>query len=255
MDGPPIAAATTPERLPVRRALVQREPLFRRLSAAGPGGVVLLCAPAGSGKTALLRSWVEAVGWERVAWVSVERGERDGQRFWLSVVEALAGALGGRGLVERVSPSPRFRGEVVVQRLSSELRSLEEPVMLVIDDLHELDSAEAVRWLELFLTRLPARLGMVFTTREEPRIGLHRVRLAGELTELRAPDLLFSLDEARQLLEPAGIALSDEGLALLHERTEGWAAGLRLAAISLAAHPDPERFVREFSGSERTVAG
>jgi LuxR family maltose regulon positive regulatory protein len=79
--------------------------------------------------------------------------------------------------------------------------------------------------------------------------------LTGELTELRARDLLFSLEEARQLLEPAGIALSDEGLALLHERTEGWAAGLLLAAISLAAHPDPERFVREFSGSERTVAG
>ena len=95
----------------------------------------------------------------------------------------------------------------------------------------------------------------MLATREEPRLGLHRLRLAGELHEIRGADLRFSLDEARELLEASGVELSAEGLALLHERTEGWAAGLRLAAISLAEHPDPERFVREFSGSERTVAG
>jgi LuxR family transcriptional regulator, maltose regulon positive regulatory protein len=255
MDGPPLAAATTRERLPARRVLVQREPLFQRLSAAGPGGVMLLCAPAGSGKTALLRSWVEAVGWERVAWVSVERGERDGQRFWLALVEALAGAVSGAGLVERVSPSPGFSGELLVERLLSELGSLDEPVLLVIDDLHELRSTEAVRWLELCVARLPAQLRLALATRQDPRLGLHRLRLADKLTELRGTDLRFSLEEAHELLEAAGIVLSDEGLALLHERTEGWAAGLRLAAVSLAEHPDPELFVTEFCGSERTVAG
>ena len=144
---------------------------------------------------------------------------------------------------------------MVVERLLAQLERLEEPLVLVIDDLHELDSDDALGWLEMLLTRLPARLRVVLATREEPALGLHRLRLAGELTELRGPDLRFSLDESRSLLRAGGIALSDTGLGSLHERTEGWPAGLRLAAISLTAHPDPERFVSEFSGSERTVAG
>ena len=127
--------------------------------SAGPGEVVLLCAPAGSGKTALLRSWVESDELAGpVAWVSVERGERDAQRFWLSVVDALAGAARS-GLVERVGATPAFAGEAVVERLLSDLRALERPVVLVIDDLHELRSAEALRLLERFLAALPAALG------------------------------------------------------------------------------------------------
>ena len=157
--------------------------------------------------------------------------------------------------MERVAATPSFGGEAVVERLLSDLHSLERPVVLVIDDLHELRSAEALRWLELFLTELPAQLRVVLATREDPQLGLHRLRLAGRLTEIRADELRFSLDETRELMDASGIALSDAGLALLHERTEGWAAGLRLAAISLARHPDPERCVTEFSGSERTVAG
>jgi LuxR family maltose regulon positive regulatory protein len=187
--------------------------------------------------------------------VSVERGERDAQRFWLSVIDGCAGVAGGDEFVERVSPSPSFRGEAVVERLLSDLALLEEPMVLVIDDLHELGSADALRLLERFLTRLPPNVRVLLGTREDPGLGLHRLRLAGGLTELRGPDLRFLRDEARQLLEAAGITLSDAGVALLHERTEGWAAGLRLAAISLAAHADPERFVSEFSGSERAVAG
>ena len=204
----------------------------------------------------LLRSWVDAAGLgERVAWVSVERGERDAQRFWLSLIDASAGVVDGGDLVSRVSPSPTFRGEAVVERLLSDLASLEEPILLVIDDLHELKSADALRWLELLLARLPGQLRVVLATRDQPELGLHRLRLTGGLIELRDPDLRFSLGEARQLLEAAEIELSAAGAALLHERTEGWAAGLRLAAIALADHPDPERFVAEFSGSERTVAG
>jgi LuxR family maltose regulon positive regulatory protein len=256
MDRPPAAQEATLERLPAERGLVRRQALFERLSAAAPGAVVLVCAPAGSGKSVLLRSWVDAEGLgERVAWVSVERGERDAQRFWLSLIDAAAGVADGGDPVSRVSPSPSFRGEAVVERLLSDLASLEEPILLVIDDLHELKSADALRWLELFLARLPAQLRVVLATRENPGLGLHRLRLTGGLTEVRGPDLRFSLGEARQLLEAAGIELSEAGVALLHERTEGWAAGLRLAAISLAEHPDPDRFVAEFSGSERTVAG
>ena len=226
------------------------------MSGTEPGGVILISAPAGSGKSVLVRSWVQAgeTG-GRFAWVSVERGERDAQRFWLSVIDGCAAVEGGDEFVERVSPSPSFRGEAVVERLVSDLALLEEPIVLVIDDLHELGSADALRWLELFLARLPPKMRVVLGTREDPGLGLHRLRLAGGLTELRGPDLRFSRDETRELLEAAGITLSDAGAALLHERTEGWVAGLRLAAISLAAHADPERFVSEFSGSERAIAG
>ena len=191
---------------------------------------------------------------EAVAWVTVERGERDAQRFWLHVIDALADAAGD-DVIERVSPAPGFAGAVVVERLLHQLERIEEPLELVIDDLHELDSEDALAWLEMLITRPPAQVGILLATREEPALGLHRLRLAGELTELRGPDLRFSLDETRALFRAGGITLSDQAVASLHERTEGWAAGLRLAAISLAAHPDPERFVSEFSGSERTVAG
>jgi LuxR family maltose regulon positive regulatory protein len=233
--------------------LIARPLLFERLSAAGPGTVTLVCAPAGSGKTVLLRSWAATSG-EAVAWVTVERGERDAQRFWLHVIDAVAGAAGDE-IIERVSPAPRFAGAVAVERLLEQLERLEAPITLVVDDLHELDSDDALAWLELLLERLPARLRVVLATREEPALALHRLRLEGDLTELRGPDLRFSLDETRALIRAGGITLSDGGLASLHERAEGWPAGLRLAAISLAAHPDPERFVSEFSGSERTVAG
>ena len=187
----------------------------------------------------------------RPAWLTVERVERDAQRFWLSLIDALARAAES---VEPAVPSPGFRGEIAVERLLSDLDALATPVVLVIDDLHELHSADALGWLEQFLARLPSRLLVVLVTREDPRLGLHRLRLAGGLSEIRGTDLRFSLEETRQLLRAEGITLSDAGVALLHERTEGWAAGLRLAVLSLARHTDPERFVREFSGSERTVA-
>ena len=115
------------------RGLVPRESLFERLSAAA-GAVILVCAPAGSGKTVLLRSWVQAAALEdRLAWVSVRRSERDAQGFWLSVIHALAGAT---DVVQHVAPAPSFRGEAVVDRLLADLGLLEEEAVLVIDDLH-----------------------------------------------------------------------------------------------------------------------
>ena len=227
--------------------------LFERLSGAAPGTVTLVCAPAGSGKTVLLRSWA-AERDDALAWVSVDRGERDAQRFWIELIEALADAAGDDA-VERVSAAPRFAGEVVVERVLDQLDRLADSLVLVIDDLHELGSEDALAWLEMLLGRVPAQLRVVLGTREEPALGLHRLRLDGELTELRAADLRFSLDETAAVLRAGDVALSDAAVASLHERTEGWPAGVRLAAISLTAHPDPERFVVEFSGSERTVAG
>ena len=248
-----LAHTATDDRSPAARRLVPRSALFGALSAGGRASVLLVCAPAGSGKTVLLRSWAEGLS-GRVAWVSVERDEADAQHFWLSVVDAVADAVGGGRLVERVGATPAFRGEAVVEHLLSDLRSLDEPLVLVIDDLHELGSADALRLLERFLSELPPALRVALATRQDPELGLHRLRLTDRLTEVRAGDLRFSLDETRRLLEADGITLADGAVALLHERTEGWVAGLRLAALTLAKHPDPERFVREFTGSERTVA-
>jgi len=138
--------------------------------------------------------------------------------------------------------------------LVSELQSLGEPVVLVIDDLEELASTEALAQLEVLLARRPSLLRVVLATRHDPQLGLHRLRLDGLLTEIRASDLRFTLEETRELLADSGVALPEESIIVLHARTEGWAAGLRLAALSLAGHPEPERFVTEFSGSERTVA-
>ena len=142
----------------------------------------------------------------------------------------------------------------MADRVLSELAGYCGRVVVVIDDVHELNSPGALAQLARLLANLPPHVHAIVTTRHDVRLGLHQLRLAGELAEIRAADLRFSGRETRELLDASGIALSEAGVALLHQRTEGWAAGLRLAAISLAGHPDPERFVAEFSGSDRTVA-
>ena len=217
--------------------------------------MTVVSAPAGSGKTVLLRSWISEAGLEgSAAWVPVGREERDPQRFWLSVLGALRQTTAGSGLVRELTAAPDLDGWAVVERLLKDLAPLEDRIWLVVDDVHHLGSAEALRQLELLLMRAPPPLRFVLATRHDLRLGLHRLRLEGELAEIRAGDLRFSLAEARELFAAAGVQLSEPELAWLHERTEGWAAGLRLAALSLAGHPDPGRFAAEFSGSERTVA-
>jgi LuxR family maltose regulon positive regulatory protein len=233
--------------------VVCRGALFARLSEAGR--VTVLSAPAGSGKTVLLRSWIDESGLTgRTAWVPVPSEEHDAQRFLISVADALRGTVEGKKLVRPLTAAPDLDGWAIVEWLLQDLHSLQDQIWLVIDDLHELRSASALRQLELLVMRAPAELRFVFASRRDPQLGLHRLRLDGELTEIRAADLRFTLSESRALLEAAGVQLSDDALALLHERTEGWAAGLRLAALSLAGHPDPEQFATGFSGSERTVA-
>jgi LuxR family maltose regulon positive regulatory protein len=246
-------AAGTAAVAEVRDGVVFRPGLVGLLSRAGR--VTEVSAPPGSGKTLLLRSWVGEAGLaERAAWVPVQGEERDPQRFWLSVLGALRDTAAGSALVRPLTAAPDLDGWAVVERLLADLGGLEDRVWLVIDDVHELRSAEAQRQLELLLMRAPAALRFVLATRHDLRLGLHRLRLEGELTEIRAADLRFTVDEAKALFEAVGIPLSESAARLLHERTEGWAAGLRLAALSLAGHPDPDRFAAEFSGSERTVA-
>ena len=167
---------------------------------------------------------------------------------------ALRRTSAGSGLVRAVTAAPDLDGWAIVERLLKDLAPLADRIWLVLDDVHELGSDEARRQLELLVMRAPDALRFVLATRHDLRLGLHRLRLEGELTELRAADLRFSLAEAGELLAAAGVDLPGPALGMLYERTEGWAAGLRLAALSLAGHPDPERFAAEFSGSERTVA-
>jgi LuxR family transcriptional regulator, maltose regulon positive regulatory protein len=233
--------------------VVSRPGLFDRLAASAR--VTVVSAPPGSGKTVLLRSWINESGLEdSAAWVPVGPDERDPQRFWLSVLGALRQTSAGSALVRAVTAAPDLDGWAIVERLLKDLAPLADRTWLVLDDVHELGSDEARRQLELLVMRAPDALRFVLATRHDLRLGLHRLRLEGELTELRAADLRFSLAEARELLAAAGVDLPGPALGMLYERAEGWAAGLRLAALSLAGHPDPERFAAEFSGCERTVA-
>jgi LuxR family maltose regulon positive regulatory protein len=236
-----------------RGGVIVRRDLFERLNRAGR--VTEVSGPAGSGKSVLLQSWIdEAAPAGQAAQVSVQEGDHDPGRFWTSVAGALRSTAGGSALVKPETTEPDLDGWSAVERLLADLSSLRDRIWLVIDDVHALGSAEALQQLGLMLTHAPGGLRFVLASRPDLRLGLHRLRLEGELTEIRAASLRFSLDEARALLEGAGVRLSESAVALLHQRTEGWAAGLRLAALSLAEHPDPERFAAEFCGGERTVA-
>jgi LuxR family transcriptional regulator, maltose regulon positive regulatory protein len=237
----------------VRGGVVVRRELFERLNRAGR--VTEVSGPAGSGKSVLLRSWIDEAGLaEHAAQVRVQDEDRDPRRFWTAVADALRDTAAGSALVRPLTAAPELDGWSVVEQLLAGLSSLRDRIWLVIDDAHALGSAEALRQLELLLMRAPAELRFVLATRHDLRLGLHRLRLEGELTEIRAASLRFSRAEAGALFGAAGVRLSESALALLHERTEGWAAGLRLAALSLTEHPDPERFAAEFCGGERTVA-
>jgi ATP/maltotriose-dependent transcriptional regulator MalT len=145
-------------------------------------------------------------------------------------------------------------GWVAVDILLEALTTLKDPVWLVIDDLHELGSPEALQQMQQFLRDSPEGLRIILSARRDVPLGLHRLRLEGEVTDIRAADLRFVPGEARELFAAAGIHVSDPALAEIVNHAEGWAAGLGLAALSLAGHPDPERFAAEFSGRERTVA-
>ena len=235
--------------------LIQREGLLASLDRATAAKVTLVSAPAGGGKTSLLRAWADGPGQPyRLAVVQVQRDQRDSQQFWLAVLGAIRAASGTPGEVEQLAATPDFNEAAISERVLAELAEHRDRTFLVIDDLHELTSPEALTQLTRLLEKLPPHVHAILATRRDLPLRLHKLRLAGELAEIRAADLRFTAGETRQFLETSGIALSEAGVAQLHQRTEGWAAGLRLAAISLASSPDPERFVAEFSGSSRTVA-
>ena len=232
--------------------LIARPGLLGALDRATEHKVTVVSAPAGSGKTTLLRAWTEKQRpHRRIAFVTVRPQQQDAQQFWLAVLAVLRSFGGG---AEPPRPSPGFNGPAMVDRIRSELASAADPIVLIIDDLHELASTEATEQLTSLLTTLPANAHAVVATRRDTPLRLHQLRLAGELAEIRAGQFQFSVDETRALLATGGIALADPTVAALHQRTEGWAAGLRLALLSLVGNPEPDRFVAEFSGNDRMVA-
>jgi len=206
--------------------------------------VTVISAPPGSGKTSLLRAWVErSANSRRVAFVSVDRDQQNAEQFWGAVLRAIRGPEG----------SIDSDGGHLADGVVTEVAELAEPVVLIVDDLHELTSADALTQLEQLLASLPSSARVVLSSRRDPPVRLHQLRLADEVAEIRAGDLQFTERETRELLAASEISLSAAGAAALHRRTEGWAAGLRLAVISLSGHPDPERLVAEFSGTDRAI--
>ena len=240
---------------PAAPRLIQRGELLASLDRAVAAKVTLISAPAGGGKTSLLRAWADGPGQSyRLAVVQVQRDQQDSQQFWLAVLSAIRQAAGTPGEDEQLAATPEFNQAAIADRVRSELAGHRDRTFLIIDDLHELTSPEALTQLTRLLEQLPPHVHAILATRRDLPLRLHKLRLAGDLAEIRAADLRFTERETHQFLAASGIALSEAGAAKLYQRTEGWAAGLRLAAISLASSPDPERFVAEFSGSSRTVA-
>jgi LuxR family maltose regulon positive regulatory protein len=235
--------------------MIARDGLVTCLERMTARKVTIISAPAGSGKTSLLRAWAgrPRPDGRLVIIVSVRRDQHDAQPFWLELLNAVRQAF-GTAQGEPPAAMPDFNGRAMADRVLAELAGHHGRVILVIDDAHELASTEALTQLARLLANLPSQAHAIVSARRDLWLGLHKLRLADELAEIRTADLRFTEQETRELLQASGVTLSETGAALLHQRTEGWAAGLRLAALSLAGHPDPERFVAEFSGTERTVA-
>jgi ATP/maltotriose-dependent transcriptional regulator MalT len=213
--------------------LLRRDDLLAALDSAATKRVTVISAPPGSGKTSLLRTWSDRSSNDRrVAFVSVPRDQQDAQQFWLAVLDAIRSSAATTDTRTRAAPA--FDGDAMVNTIVSELAEQAKVVVLAIDDLHELRSADALTQLEHLLGMLPGSARVVLSSRRDPPIRLHQLRLANEVAEIRAGDLRFTVRETRELLDASGISLSASGAAALHQRTEGWAAGLRLAVISLS---------------------
>jgi LuxR family maltose regulon positive regulatory protein len=253
MSGPDVLLAT---KLHVPRPQPGFVPRPRLVQALGDGlarGRVLVCAPAGFGKTALLADWAGDVG-RPVAWLGLDSGDSDPARFWRYAVAALDRAR--PGLAGRAGPLPSRSFGALVTALINELAADPGPeeVLLVLDDYHLVDSGPVHESVAFLLENLPRGLRVVVSGRADPPLPLARLRARGQLAELRAADLRFTPEEAAALLgEAAGPGLPGTAVAALVARTEGWAAGLQLAGLSLRGHTDAAGFAAAFGGSHRFV--
>ncbi|HSK27906.1 MAG TPA: hypothetical protein VK894_13430, partial [Jiangellales bacterium] len=248
------AAKVTPPAVPPEH--IRRPALEAALDRGADRALTLVCAPPGSGKTSLLAAWVAATGGPPTAWVRLEPEDTDPRRLWVGVLAAVTTLPG-------VPPSSRLH-RLVVSRATVELdflgelldglAALPEGVRLVLDDVQHLDRPASRHGLEMLVRSPPPGLRLVLSGRRDPALPLPRLRLEERLHEVRTEQLLFTRPEAAALLDRAGLRLTRPQVDALHERTGGWVAGLRLATMSLRGHPDPDRFLAEFSGDERPVA-
>jgi len=232
---------------------VPRRRLVEALAEGLARGRVLVCAPAGSGKTALLADWCRGGG-RSVAWLGLDAGDSDPARFWRYAVAALDRVR--PGLAGRVGPPPPGSSDGLVTALINELAADPGPdeVLLVLDDYHLVDSEPVHESVAFLLENPPPGLRVVISGRADPPLPLARLRARGQLAELRAADLRFTAEEAAALLgEAAGPGLPEAAVAALVARTEGWAAGLQLAGLSLRGHADAAGFAAAFGGSHRFV--
>jgi LuxR family transcriptional regulator, maltose regulon positive regulatory protein len=248
----PAATQFVPPRIPA--GWVARPRLSARLEQGLERPVTLLAAGAGTGKTTLLGAWAsERDSPGAVGWLSLGAGARDRRSFWHGVLEALARG-GAPEAVASLAQHPAEHVELIVPALVNALETTQEPVVLVLDDLHEIGDREAMVDLDRLLRHPPSSLRIVICTRIDPPLRLGRLRVAGELTEIREAELAFTEAETAMLLSAAGIDLEPADVRQLWRRTEGWAAGLRLAALTLKTHPDPMRFVADFAGDDAVMA-
>jgi LuxR family transcriptional regulator, maltose regulon positive regulatory protein len=234
-------------------------PLLRqRLDQATSAQVVLVSAPAGSGKTLMLADWVRSGGGPETAWISLDSDDNDPRRLWSAVLTsllALPSLPPGEQSQEDVQEAGRPPTDAdLVESLAEMLDGPGPPVRLVLDDVHELTGREVLNDLARLIRRRPRGVQFVLASRSDPPISVPRLRLEGRLHELRADLLRFTLEDTTALLSATGLVLTPGQVAVLHARTEGWAAGLRLAALALRRTEDPAAFLTQFSGDERSVA-
>jgi len=238
-----------------RSKVVLRSRLIERLNEGLHSKLTLISAPAGFGKTTLVSEWV--AGCERsAAWLSLDQGDNDPTRFLIYVVAALRtieANIGKRvlGMLQSPQPPP---AESILTALLNEIASLPRDIVLVLDDYHVIDSKPIDFALTYLIEHLPPQMRLVIATREDPDLALARLRAGDQLTELRVTDLRFDTTEAAEFLNQVmHLTLSTDDIAALETRTEGWIAGLQLAAISLQGQKDVTSFIKSFTGSHNFV--
>ena len=240
-----------------RAGFVPRPQLLARLAEGVGRGLTVVCTPAGFGKTTLLGDWARRSR-GRAAWLSLDAGDNDPARFWRYVAAALARARPGvdAPVVALLRGPQQPPLEAVATAVINELSSLpgERGVVLILDDYHLVEAPPVHESVAFLLDRLPLGLRLVLSSRADPPLPLARLRARGQLAELRAADLRFTVAETAAFLrEVSGLDLPAASVAALQDRTEGWAAGVQLAALSLRAQADPAGFIATFAGSHRYV--